>query len=100
YDDNDYFGTWKPLVELGAAPAAIDEATVLPWLLTKHVELAEARIDWLRFMPQRLKEAGSYAWLLQGQAEALADYNRIQREGFSGRPDPTLREILEFSRKR
>jgi len=100
YDDDPSFGTYTPLVELDALPEDLTaEEETMYWILEITIELLETRVEWLKYLPSRLKAAPSYGWLVEHEQEYLEEKLRLRTEGFSDTPEPTFREIMEARQK-
>jgi hypothetical protein len=94
YDQDDTFGTYRPLLDLGEAPTFKTEAETMDWLLDQTLNFVETRINWLKAMPSWLKIAQDYSFYLEDDIAQLETLQQLKREGFNNRPKLSFKEIL------
>ncbi|MCA9309203.1 hypothetical protein KC973_02405 [Candidatus Saccharibacteria bacterium] len=99
YDDDPSFGTYTPSVKLETAPDFETEEQAMYWILEQQITLIKDRLQWLKYLPDRLKSARSYNWLIDRDQELLDDALRMKEEGFSDTPAPTFRQIIEAKQR-
>lgn len=100
YDENVFFGTWRPLVELEPEPKHVNRKALMSWLLEKEISVAEDRLQWLTRLPEKIRNAKSYAYELELTQDELDALLQTRAEGFSDKRTLVVKDILEAARLR
>ncbi len=98
HDVDEFFGTWRPLVELEPTPEDVRGLDLMDWLLEKEVAVAQERLDWLTSMPERVKRAKDYRYDVEFAEEVLDELTALRQNGFSLKRTIDFKAIVENAR--
>jgi hypothetical protein len=90
-------GGWSPIVRLESVPEGMDRHQTMEWLLGKHIEVVELRLDWLACMPAHLRGTASYEPVVSENEALLASLVQEQRAGFKYAPETNSGDTLSQS---
>jgi hypothetical protein len=98
YDDNEFFGTVKPLFALTKAPSLDSDDQLMDWLLDQEITITKEKINWYESMPVRYKNSSEFKFFVEEENQSLANLLRLQEEGLANQEPWTFKSILNKNR--
>lgn len=98
YDDDQYFGTLRPLALIGKAPDLSNETDLMDWFLDQEIDLAidiKTRLD---NMPLKYKRTKLFNELKLDNQANLEDLSSLKINGFKNLKPKTFKSIIEQSK--
>lgn len=99
HDDNDFFGTVLPYLELGDTPNFKTENELMYWLLDQEIELNDTCLEWLQRMPAKYKGNIGYQVCLQDTESDQLYLARLRTEGFEAQERLTFQAIMAKNKR-
>lgn len=91
-NDDETFGTIRPLKKLEPVPEQDDDDT-LNWLLVRYIDLQQAKLKWLEDAPLVSSQTEAYTDRIKYEEEILMGYLAVKEFGFNHQPSPTFQDI-------